>query len=78
MSSLRSANSMHEKGGAIVPGEFLLTQRDFCEIAAMIHADAGIALPELESGASLFPSCQAPAGAGTCKLSRLLPAGRHE
>ena len=29
MSSLRSANSMHEKGGAIVPGEFLLTQRDF-------------------------------------------------
>ncbi len=46
MSSLRSANSMHEKGGAIVPGEFLLTQRDFREIAAMIHADAGIALPD--------------------------------
>ena len=46
MSGVRSTNSMHEKGGGIVPGEFLLTQCDFREIAAMIHADAGIALPD--------------------------------
>lgn len=30
----------------LVPGEFLLTERDFSEIAAMIHADAGIYLPQ--------------------------------
>ena len=37
---------MNEKGGGLVPGEFLLTQQDFREIAAMIHADAGIHLPQ--------------------------------
>lgn len=46
MTNLRSAHSTSEKGGGLVPGEFLLTQRDFREIAAMIHADAGITLPE--------------------------------
>jgi chemotaxis protein methyltransferase CheR len=30
----------------LVPGEFLLTQQDFRQIAAMIHADAGIHLPQ--------------------------------
>jgi len=46
MSSVLSANSSNEKGGGLVPGEFLLTQRDFHEIAAMIHEDAGIHLPQ--------------------------------
>lgn len=46
MSSPRPANSRDEKGSGIVPGEFLLTHRDFREIAAMIHADAGIHLPQ--------------------------------
>ena len=30
----------------LVPGEFLLTSDDFQQIAAMLHADAGIYLPE--------------------------------
>jgi chemotaxis protein methyltransferase CheR len=30
----------------MVDGEFLLTERDFCQIAAMLHGDAGIYLPE--------------------------------
>jgi chemotaxis protein methyltransferase CheR len=34
------------ENSGIVPGEFLLTQQDFQQIAAMIHADAGIHLPE--------------------------------
>jgi len=46
MSSVLSANSSNGKGGGLVPGEFLLTQRDFHEIAAMIHEDAGIHLPQ--------------------------------
>jgi chemotaxis protein methyltransferase CheR len=31
---------------SLVPGEFLLTSDDFQQIAAMLHADAGISLPE--------------------------------
>jgi chemotaxis protein methyltransferase CheR len=46
MSSLRSAAGVNEMNSGLVPGEFLLTQRDFREIAVMIHADAGIALPQ--------------------------------
>ena len=46
MRSLRSAAGVNEKNSGLVPGEFLLTQRDFREIAVMIHADAGIALPQ--------------------------------
>ena len=46
MSSVLSANSSNGKDGGLVPGEFLLTQRDFHEIAAMIHDDAGIHLPQ--------------------------------
>ncbi|HXW72749.1 MAG TPA: protein-glutamate O-methyltransferase [Methylocella sp.] len=37
------------KDSAIVPGEFLLTQRDFREIASMIHADAGIHLTDAKA-----------------------------
>ncbi len=65
------------KGRLIEPGEFLLTQRDFVT-AAMMHDDAGIAPAGRESDASLFPPGQAPARAGTCKLSRILPARRHK
>ncbi|HUI19652.1 MAG TPA: protein-glutamate O-methyltransferase [Methylocella sp.] len=46
MNSLRSAHGLNERDGGLVPGEFLLTQRDFREIAAMIHMDAGIHLPD--------------------------------
>jgi chemotaxis protein methyltransferase CheR len=46
MSSLHSTMSMNEKNNRAAPGEFLLTRQDFREIAAMIHADAGIALPD--------------------------------
>jgi hypothetical protein len=31
MSTVPSGNRSHEKGGGLVPGEFLLTQRDFSE-----------------------------------------------
>ncbi|MBI1867096.1 MAG: protein-glutamate O-methyltransferase [Methylocystis sp.] len=34
---------------AIVPGEFLLTKEDFQHIAAMLHEDAGIHLPETKA-----------------------------
>ena len=33
----------------LVPGEFLLTGEDFQAIAAMLHADAGIYLPEAKA-----------------------------
>ncbi len=46
MSSPRPAHGLNERKGQLVPGEFLLTQRDFHDIAAMIHADAGIHLPD--------------------------------
>jgi chemotaxis protein methyltransferase CheR len=46
MSSVQSAHGANGKGSGLVPGEFLLTQRDFREIATMIHADAGIHLPD--------------------------------
>lgn len=40
----RAASSPHRQ--AIVEGEFLFTTEDFREIAAMLNADSGIALPE--------------------------------
>jgi chemotaxis protein methyltransferase CheR len=36
-------------GDGIVQGEFLFTEGDFQRIAAMLHADAGIALPETKA-----------------------------
>jgi chemotaxis protein methyltransferase CheR len=33
-------------GAAIVPGEFLLTQEDFRQIATILHSDSGISLPD--------------------------------
>ncbi|PWB82593.1 MAG: chemotaxis protein [Methylocystaceae bacterium] len=44
MSRFRSRDVLADRG--IVPGEFLLTQDDFRRIAAMLHEDAGIYLPE--------------------------------
>lgn len=46
MTSMLSTNAHGERGAGLVPGEFLLTREDFRQIAAMIHADAGIHLPE--------------------------------
>lgn len=46
MTSVRSTDARNERGASLVPGEFLLTREDFRQIAAMIHADAGIHLPE--------------------------------
>jgi chemotaxis protein methyltransferase CheR len=46
MNSACSLVGVNEKGVGLVPGEFRLTHQDFREIAAMIHADAGIRLPE--------------------------------
>ncbi|HUB63870.1 MAG TPA: protein-glutamate O-methyltransferase [Methylocella sp.] len=46
MSGVCSPMQASGTGGGLVPGEFLLTDRDFRDIAAMIHADAGIHLPE--------------------------------
>ena len=34
------------RGGSLVEGEFEFTAQDFRAVAAMLHADAGIALPE--------------------------------
>ncbi len=34
------------KGATLAPGEFALSREDFRQIAAMLHADAGIHLPE--------------------------------
>lgn len=45
MTIVHSATGASDKS-PIVPGEFLLTGRDFREIAAMIHEDAGIHLPQ--------------------------------
>ena len=36
-------------GAAMVEGEFLFTETDFRKIAAMVHGDAGIALPETKA-----------------------------
>lgn len=46
MNGAQSAGLGKEPGGSLVPGEFLLTREDFRRLAAMIHADAGIYLPE--------------------------------
>jgi chemotaxis protein methyltransferase CheR len=41
---------MKAQGGpAMVEGEFLFTEGDFRKIAAMVHGDAGIALPETKA-----------------------------
>jgi len=40
---------MKRSGPAMVDGEFLFTETDFRRIAAMVHGDAGIALPETKA-----------------------------
>jgi len=40
------ADAFAPRGAGLVPGEFLLSREDFRQIAAMLHADAGIHLPE--------------------------------
>ncbi|WP_036264475.1 CheR family methyltransferase [Methylocapsa aurea] len=40
------AHALKTKSAGLVPGEFVLTGDDFRQIAAMLHADAGIHLPE--------------------------------
>lgn len=44
---MRSSTASSSKG--IVPGEFLLTEADFRKIAALLHEDAGIYLPETKA-----------------------------
>jgi chemotaxis protein methyltransferase CheR len=40
------ADAAIERSPSLVPGEFVLSRADFRQIAAMLHADAGIHLPE--------------------------------
>lgn len=44
-----AALAMNEPAGAMVLGEFAFTEADFRRIAAMVHGDAGIALPEAKA-----------------------------
>jgi chemotaxis protein methyltransferase CheR len=46
MSVLKRTDIEVDQVRGIVPGEFLMTSSDFRQIAAMLHADAGIYLPE--------------------------------
>jgi chemotaxis protein methyltransferase CheR len=46
MSSLAVAPA---RGGSIVAGEYPFTEADFRQIAALLHADAGISLPETKA-----------------------------
>jgi chemotaxis protein methyltransferase CheR len=46
MTAVRLPGSGREQGESLMPGEYLLTNDDFRKIAAMIHSDAGIFLPE--------------------------------
>jgi chemotaxis protein methyltransferase CheR len=45
--SMRASSAPSSRG--IVPGEFLLTEADFRKIAALLHEDAGIYLPETKA-----------------------------
>lgn len=49
MSALNTPARLRERDQALVPGEFLLTGEDFQQIAAMLHADAGIYLPDTKA-----------------------------
>jgi chemotaxis protein methyltransferase CheR len=46
MNAAKTSSRMSEERQEAVSGEFLLTPADFRRIAAMLHADAGIYLPE--------------------------------
>jgi chemotaxis protein methyltransferase CheR len=46
MSVLRKSDVDMEQTRGIVPGEFLMTSADFRQISSMLHADAGIYLPD--------------------------------
>jgi chemotaxis protein methyltransferase CheR len=49
MSVPRRTETEADRGRSIVPGEFLMTNSDFRQIAAMLHADAGIHLAEAKA-----------------------------
>ena len=46
MTTAKDVGRASDRGGRLVDGEFLFTHDDFRKIAAMLHSDAGIALPE--------------------------------
>jgi chemotaxis protein methyltransferase CheR len=46
MNAVKASSRMNEEQHEAVSGEFVLTAADFRRIAAMLHADAGIYLPE--------------------------------
>ena len=46
MTIAKDAGRAPDRNGRLVDGEFLFTHDDFRKIAAMLHSDAGIALPE--------------------------------
>ncbi len=46
MTRLGATTAETQSRDSVIPGEFAMTKRDFREIAAMIHADAGIFLQE--------------------------------
>ncbi len=46
MSETQMAGAAVAAGAGLAPGEFVLSREDFRQIAAMLHADAGIHLPE--------------------------------
>lgn len=49
MNDVQLASASAAKAGEIAPAEFVLSREDFRHIAAMLHADAGIHLPESKS-----------------------------
>ena len=44
--SVTASSDRPSSSGATVPGEFVLTAQDFKQIASLLHAEAGIYLPE--------------------------------
>ncbi len=49
MSEAQFASPPIARGEGLAPGEFVLSREDFRQIAAMLHADAGIHLPETKA-----------------------------
>lgn len=49
MTSAPFAEAAADRGRGLAPGEFVLTRADFRQIAAMLHAEAGIYLPETKA-----------------------------
>ena len=78
VSTPRAPRPTRGRANRSIPGEFAHDRRRLStQIAAMIYADAGIYLHEVEGGAGLFAARQAPARAEHRKLSRLLRSRRR-